>query len=737
MNQLQSRRVRWKLWRAAAVAGVLGFLAVPLPAQNVPWPDIPADIFNVADYGAVGNGVNTNTAAIQSAINAAAANVSGGRRGGTVEIPAAAGSYLCGPITLANNVNLQIDAGATLQMLPYGSYPGGTSPTDFIGASGLTNIEISGFGIIDGQGAAWWAAYSASGISRPKAMFAPSSCKLVLIRDITLKNPPNTHISFRNACGNATVTNITIATAGTGTPNTDGIDLNATNCVVENCSISCGDDNIALGSAANHDVLVRNCAFGVGHGMSIGSFTTGGLNRMTVSNCTFNGTTSGIRMKSTRGRGGLVQNLIYCNIAMTNVQYPIFISSYYPDNTIPSDPSTDPAQAVNSSTPIWRNITISNLTVVSSSGNAGRIYGLPEMTVSNVVLARVTVSAATTFQSYNVQGLQLLDSNIKLSGNNNSFTLFNTGLNITNALTDTNLITLDVPTVNPASNTLSLFGARVSLKRTNVLSDNPTMTLGSAILTVSNNLNLGSSSVLNLNLGTNDTVITVVSNLAADGTINISPGSGFTNATYLLFRYGANLTWAPPVLGTIPPGFAGSWDTNTPGQVKLVVSVPGPGTPSNLTAFGTNLSVRLNWSPATGAEGYNLKRSMTNGGPYATIANVPGTNYSDAPVNPGTACYYVVAATNSAGQSADSLQASAVPLPSAVATNLNFQANGNQLQLVWPPDHLGWRLQFQTNALTSGLGTNWMDWPGSTQISHTNIVLGPANGSVFFRLAYP
>lgn len=405
---------------------------------------------------------------------------------------------------------------------------------------------------------------------------------------------------------------------------------------------------------------------------------------MTVSNCTFNGTTSGIRMKSTRGRGGLVQNLIYCNIAMTNVQYPIFISSYYPDNTIPSDPSIDPAQAVNSSTPIWRNITISNLTVVSSSGNAGRIYGLPEMTVSNVVLAHVTVSASTTFQSYNVQGLQLLDSNIKPSGNNNSFSLFNTGLTVTNSLPDTNLITLDVPTVNPASNTLSLFGARVSLKKTNVLSDNPAITLGGSTLTVSNNLNLGPSSVLNLNLGTNDTTLTVVSNLAVNGAINISPGPGFTNATYLLFKYGANLTWDSPVLGTTPPGYACSFDTNTPGQVKLIASLPVPGTPTNLTAVGTNLSILLNWSPATGAEGYSLRRSMTNGGPYLTIASLPGTNYSDAMLNPGTACYYVVAATNSAGQSANSLPASAVPLPSAVATNLNFQVNGNQLQLVWP-----------------------------------------------------
>src|SRR5580658_296813 len=115
----------------ARVAGMgLLFILVPATctlAQSPQLPVIPANSFNVTSYGAVGNGATTNTTAIQNAINAAFA-----AGGGTVEFPSnpppAANVYLSGPLNFSNSVNLQLDAGATLRMLPYGSYPGGTSP---------------------------------------------------------------------------------------------------------------------------------------------------------------------------------------------------------------------------------------------------------------------------------------------------------------------------------------------------------------------------------------------------------------------------------------------------------------------------------------------------------------------------------------------------------------------------------------------------------------------------------
>ena len=89
--------------------------------------------------------------------------------------------------------------------------------------------------------------------------------------------------------------------AATPSHNTDGIDLVGTNCLIQNCVISTGDDNIALGTSSQNvptsNILVTNCTFGDGHGMTIGSNTEGGVSNLVVINCTFNGTDYGIRMR--------------------------------------------------------------------------------------------------------------------------------------------------------------------------------------------------------------------------------------------------------------------------------------------------------------------------------------------------------------------------------------------------------------------------------------------------------
>jgi hypothetical protein len=100
--------------------------------------------------------------------------------------------------------------------------------------------------------------------------------------------------------------------------------------------------------------------------------------------------------------------------------------------------------------------------------------------------------------------------------------------------------------------------------------------------------------------------------------------------------------------------------------------------------------------------------------------------------------YFAVSATNSAGESANSTQASARSV-SPVPTNLTFSASSGQLQLTWPQDHTGWLLQAQTNSLTGGLGTNWVS-VSSNLVMNTNqvtIPMNPTNGIVFFRLVSP
>src|ERR1039458_7482863 len=359
------------------------------------------------------NDTTDNTTAIQNAINTAATGGNtNGLYGGTVRIPAPGtpAAFLCGPLTFKNNVNLQIDAGATLALLPYGTYPGGTSPPDFITCSSITNVEISGSGTIDGQATAsdWWNGLSTS--QRPY-MISFSKCQRVLIQNVTMQNPPKMHMAFKSGGGNITIQGITINTPGTS-PNTDGMDLVGTNCLIQNCSSSTGDDNIALGTSSagvpSANIVVTNCAFGVGHGVSIGSNTAGGVSNLTVINCTFNGTDYGIRMKSNdntsggSGEGGIAQNLSYLNIGMTNiVDGAIVIYSYYasggqfgtPTSVTPHFAST---QAVASATiPVWRNITISNMNAtVAGGGVPGIIWASMELPATNILLSYVNITAS-------------------------------------------------------------------------------------------------------------------------------------------------------------------------------------------------------------------------------------------------------------------------------------------------------------------------------------------------------
>ena len=289
-----------------------------------------------APYGAVGDGVTDNAIAISNAISkAATGGTTNGLIGGTVEIPAGTNAYMCGPIILKNNVNLQVDAGAILRMLPLYSYPmtwitnGAnywfTNTPNFITGNNLTNIEISGSGAIDGQGAPWWP-YSNTNNAVRAIMISLSGCNRELIQNITLSNSPMFHIAIGGSAKNSTVQGVTIF-APASSPNTDACDVSGTNTLVQNCNISEGDDDFTCGGGT-HDVLLTNNTYGTGHGISIGSYTdSGGVSNITVINCTMNGAVNGIRIKSDNDRGGLVQNINYyqhrhnqCKFSDSNLQ---------------------------------------------------------------------------------------------------------------------------------------------------------------------------------------------------------------------------------------------------------------------------------------------------------------------------------------------------------------------------------------------------------------------------------
>jgi polygalacturonase len=423
---------QFALLSAAVVAFTTAVQATP------ELPKFPETVFDVKKYGAVGDGVATETAAIQSAIDAASK-----AGGGIVEIPA--GTFLSGPLHFASQINLRLDSGAILRMLPLEKYPGGTrDPENFIGGNSLHDIAISGSGGIDGQGAPWWPFARERNARRPR-MIAFNSCERVLIEGVHLTNSPMFHIAIGGRSSNVTVRGVTIRANPSTDPvnpghNTDACDVSGSHVLVQDCDVSVGDDNFTCGGGTS-DVLITNCTYGFGHGVSIGSHTAGGVSNITVVNCTFNNTEQGIRIKTDRDRGGFVHNLSYYNLHMTNVEFPILIyASYMATNrayrglakVTPEIAATYPSAAIGPRTPFYRDITFSNITATVVPGNrAGLIWGLPEAAVTNVVLDHVTITADKPFGIFDAQNVHLINTRIITPEGINKLSSTNAQISIT------------------------------------------------------------------------------------------------------------------------------------------------------------------------------------------------------------------------------------------------------------------------------------------------------------------
>jgi polygalacturonase len=382
-------------------------------------PSIPAAHLVITDFGAAGDDKTDNTKAVQAAIDAA---VKAG--GGVVEVPA--GSFLCGPIRLADRIGLQLDQGATLKMLPLERYPGGTSnPANFISGASLHDIAICGSGTIDGQGAPWWPFAKDKNAQRPR-MIALSGCDRVLIENVKLMNSPMFHIAIGGKSSNVTVLGVTIRANPSTDPvhpghNTDACDVTGQHVLVKDCDVSVGDDNFTC-SGGTSDVLITHCTYGYGHGVSIGSHTVGEISHITVENCTFKNTEAGIRIKTDRDRGGHVHDLVYRDLQMTNVEVPILIyeaymatdKKYRDLNGLTAEIAAGyPAAPVGPRTPIYENISFINITATAASGHrAGLIWGLPESTINNVLLQNVTITADKPMGIYNAKDVRLVNTKI-------------------------------------------------------------------------------------------------------------------------------------------------------------------------------------------------------------------------------------------------------------------------------------------------------------------------------------
>jgi polygalacturonase len=380
----------------------------------------------VRDFGANGNGTTLDTKAIQEALDAC-----GQAGGGTVLFPA--GTYLSQPLALRTKTTVLIEAGAMLLattnqsdfMKTPGDWLKAGSSGDFIpfiGGKKLTDITITGSGTIDGNGAVWWgeaekARQRKSGYTLPRPnLIVLERCRNVRLENITLQNSPKFHF-VPSDCEDVLVSNVTIL-APAHAANTDAIDPSGRRMLITRCKIDVGDDDVAIKAGRkipghefeSEDITVSDCTILHGHGISIGSETLGGVRNVTVRNCTFENTENGLRIKSQRGKGGVVENIRYRDITMKNVMPAITLTCYYMNNsagdtTQPSAAQADDAQLANAMTPVFRNIYISNLTATCQK-SAGVITGLPVSKISNVVFENVRISSVTGLVIKNASGVQ-------------------------------------------------------------------------------------------------------------------------------------------------------------------------------------------------------------------------------------------------------------------------------------------------------------------------------------------
>ena len=367
-------------------------------------PVIPERTFKLTDFGAVGDGRTLNTEAFTKAI--AAVNQAGG---GKLIVPP--GIYRTLPFVLCSNLDFHLEAGAVIQapdtFAAYGLPDPSTlksqeevkakvkTPEPLITGSNLHDLAITGAGVIDGNGALWWAWSERAARAQPGRLVYKrahlvviTGCERLYIADITLKNSSMFHLVPRD------ITDLTIervkVRAPFDAPNTDAIDPGpVTNALIRDCDIDTGDDDIVMKSGGTN-VLIENCIIRHGHGISIGSSTVVGIHNMLVRHCTLDGTDNGIRIKSMRGAGGSVDQVRYTDIRMRNVANAIVLQLDYVDNNRP-DFKGDPTKV-----PSLHDILIDNV-VIENSTNAGKIIGLPDSRISRITLRNVQLTAENDF----------------------------------------------------------------------------------------------------------------------------------------------------------------------------------------------------------------------------------------------------------------------------------------------------------------------------------------------------
>ena len=381
-------------------------------------------VVNVRDFGAIGDGENDDTVAIQIAINCLP-------RGAKLYFPA--GTYLCAPLCLKSHMTLELAKNAALlghtdtkrypvipghtvdmisgKELEFGSWEGNSvrMHQSLIFAEHAEDITIIGPGTVDGnaQNSIWWQNPKAE-IGRPRLLFF-NRCNGIRVHGITAQNSASWQLHPYYS-QNIDFLDISIF-APKDSPNTDAIDPEACDTVsIIGCKFSVGDDCIAIKSSkielakkyktpANRHTI-RNCLMQFGHGaVTLGSEMSGGVTNLTVNRCVFRQTDRGLRIKTRRGRGkyAVIDGVLFENIKMEGVITPIAINMWYnccdPDRYSQYVWCREPL-LVDNRTPYLGKFTFRNMECTDCEAAAAYCDGLPEQPIRSITFENIRFTFA-------------------------------------------------------------------------------------------------------------------------------------------------------------------------------------------------------------------------------------------------------------------------------------------------------------------------------------------------------
>lgn len=418
--------------------------AAPFPMPVVSEPVFPDHECSIIDFGAVSGGKVSNTESFRKAIESC---VEAG--GGRVVVPK--GLWKTGPIHLKSRINLHLERGSRIifsndvqEYLPavFSRFEGIElyNYSSFIYARDAENIALTGDGELDGNGKMWqdWngvqepslqklerladegVSVSLRNFAVPEDALQPSfiqfvGCRTILLEGVKILASPSwtIHPIYSE---NIIVRDVEV---WTDARNTDGIAIDSSrNVIVRDSFFRAGDDAIVIKSGKDRDglrvakpsenILIQNCTIEDGHGgVALGSEMSGGIRNVFVSDMNIVRSDFGLRMKSTRGRGGVIENVFFEDIRVKkSVFEAIQIDMLYGTPIRKDDTSRSP---------IFRNISFKNVSVERAKAPYF-LQGLPESPIRNLSFENVEVFSIRNGKATDVEGESYKDIRVKILG---------------------------------------------------------------------------------------------------------------------------------------------------------------------------------------------------------------------------------------------------------------------------------------------------------------------------------